>query len=554
MACCSSYCTLDRYDNCSSKARVRTLDDIRDVSREQFLRARYQAKTIQLLRNRSTLLQYVIPDRYDEEEDYYQDDYDNYDNYNQEDLYNPLSETDNNIHTMNNWEGLDPIEPGPSPWYENTSGDDFWTESSRNDTLTPDSFPPSCSGSVTTSSSPYHTPQSFIDTDDIPAFFLDEPSNSSDNRNNKKTSNKSPKFKSLNKKITNTARIDIQATREQYQKITRLLNEYSVDQRAICDLMTQNWRLFIDVIQLPNSDLVQDAIGTLTNLISHNVLDSNTILNLLQHGLILALRQATWKYEGALTDIVTIIIQIAKCYKGAIPYMIELVVNSQLVSDLLEKFSLGETDYVRITVEFYYHLSEIIFQQLGQDSNAFQPLIPRILEATGVSERTRHIYSPLMAITTLLDPKVIETIISCCLTRAFSNHEDLVTMIYVILANALKVAHTMSMQQIPRSVEEELKEWSINIVRAFEENRPLDSLRSLCNSWRRSIRTAESSEHCSQGIGQEEVANRLLSLSGQFIDFYNQYYPPLASIWSEEIIRSSSSSPLTPPRTPVRRE
>lgn len=565
MATCS-YTTLGRYDK-----RARTIDEIRDSQRQKVEKSRHQAKTKKLIFNRASLIGFLIPDQlndyYDDQEEELQEEqysYDlGYDNTNTDENQNFIwnQEADKSLTSlygdsqisidskMNDWNNLladqcdgpstqnDDASTSwgrPNSWADANSWceESTWSCSPRLGTPTSEFAASSnCSRSTTPSPFNYNTHRINLDELEIPDYILeaDEKPKKNRDKTSKNRSNICSKKTTSKQKSPKPHRSQEEDNKTiyEFETLTGVISN-CLDSTKIDELMEQHWKILLDILRIDDGQVAKTALSTLTNLVEMRILSSDIILNLLQHGLILECRLCIWKYDAAFSDVLSFLLTIARTYKEAMPYMIELIATSPLMFDLQGKLELGETRSVQQTLEFYYRMSELLMPQLDTQAIGTQPLIPKILLQTGLTDKISQSYGPLATLTKLLDPKMIELLIANCLTSAYSTQENIMTMTFVILANALKVSYAISVQ--PRHCHKaELNKWSLSILAEIRSDRLVASVKSLRNSWNRALRSAESSEHCSQGIGIDEPAERLLTLSGQFVEFYETFFDSKSS-------------------------
>lgn len=349
------------------------------------------------------------------------------------------------------------------------------------------------------------------------------------------------------KKLISLGRHDLSRIYSEFTTLNHMI-ENSSDSNMTITLVKDQWKVLLDAVSSVDRDIVKKAVDTLLNLVENNLILPETVLNLLQHGLVLGLRNTVWKSDIVFEHSLRLLLEISRSMPESLPYLSELMTNSQLYSDMVDKMMMAEPNIIQIIVEFVFHMNEIPMSQLLGTTTTPKPLIPEILLQTGLSKQTAENYNPISTLMRLLCPQFICQVIKTCLTRAYSRDESLVNFVLKILANALKLAHFKS-GYLAETDQDDIdgRVWIVNMLDAFRDSDLEASIDSMCNTWRRAITSAEFSEHSSQGIGVQEPASRLLSQSGQFMEFYRQYYGSISAthLVSHDQKHLSPSSTIT---------
>lgn len=496
MATCLAY----RSDDCSSKTRLRNLDDIREISRQETLRIRSYSKCLKMLSNRSTLIKYLNSE----------DDCDSIDTLIGDQIDGATSSSSDtySVNTDSCWGDYQCLSPV------------------RQDTSSP--FPSSSSSYSSRPSTPDYRWTSESETAQLPSYFFEKPS----------------KYKYRirgHPAATRSVTVDLQTGREierstqrGFRDIYQIQSDYlSLEEVLVASsldsasrLVADNWKIILDAIN-STDEAVPRSVNMLKMFSQRGSLQADTVLNLLQHGLLINLRSSINTSKLQPGQAYDLLLSICRSIPSAIPYMIDLMATSALYKDIIEFIATGDKFLVETTIEFLHQLGEMLMSQLMEPSQQQIPLLPKILIATGVSAQTLDSYSVLTTLTKLYRPDVVFTVAKSCLTRSYSRNEAMISRVLHFLANALKLAHLKSSRSSQVNGKE--TEWIVRLLIAFKDCDVSKSLRSMCNAWSRTIQSAQSSEHSSQGIGVDDPARRLISQSEQFMEFYQQCFGNLSS-------------------------
>lgn len=497
MSLCS-YQTLARYDDSGSRRhRARNLDDIRVSQREYLYRARLQSKCRKMLQNRQSLARRVFSEEdFEDEED---------------EIISPGSPPQ--CDYSSNWPRCDPS--WTSPDYRSTPS-------------------PSWSISSSTSSTPSLEHK-------IPAYFLEHsPPHSVRSRKSKSITNpesRSNTYKptsqcsSKNPTVANRPNCDPEKLSQDFAALSKQLHQS--EQSEISTVVQSNWMTLYYALLSRGTNVCIEAFNLLSSILDQKLVTSNCLMHLLQNGLILALGDFFTLQPNGQVQVIKMLLGINTCYPEVIPYMIELMRGSKIFDDLERSIELGQLSEVKQAINYYYHMSESLMCQIcNTDPNhkPIQPLVPQVLLTSTLVKIAKESYSPITTLRRCLTPNLTKLIIQRCIDRTNQKEDELVQMSLVVLANTLRLAHVESLSySCNADIQELIQEWIVKILCAFRDSDFDDKLNSLIKGLKRLMDVAESSDHCSQGVGIGQMAATTCEHCNQFQAFYNHIYSSLIS-------------------------
>jgi len=501
-----SYQTIARYDeDCTRKCRARDLDDIRIERRKTLHKTRLQLKSLQMLQNRRTLAQTLFSDIFDDDEFTHDD---------QVQYSSPTSalETPCSWGNLTDWSSAPIPQNYPSPTW-------------------------SSSGSTSTNSSGSLQ----FDEHDIPAFFYETPPHSTHHprdssdyqTSSRKNKHKQPFGREHIYKQHSSASTSPRP--RNYLQLNKIHSDFQelktvvcgpIDPGTINKLMYLHWPVLLDAICTMQSDVSEDASNLLNTLVAQKILQPPTVLHLLQNGLIFRLHNVLKFNDNGCVIVTKILLSITKSIPNIIPYLVDLMVSSNLFHELETSITDASIEDVRLVIEFYYQVTETAMSQVIQDTY-LQPLIPDILLLTGLSKDTVDSYSPTATMKKCLNSTLIKRTVDRCICNASQKDENLVNMTLVLLANSLKLAHIQSVNPSADI------RWVQDMVSGFRGSLLECKLRKLMRALERLIEISQTSAHCSQGAGVDGTSAQTLGLCRQFLTFYQEYYGNLMAASSQ---------------------
>lgn len=485
-----SYETLARYDDdCTRKTRARSIDDIRDKTREILIKLRQSTKVIKMLHNRPSLVE-VIRNNEDCDVSSLEDGSSNNDS--------NAWLTDPSVDSANCWSN-----PPPSPPPQSQSID---------------------------------TPLT-IETAAIPNYFFETPETSRHASPGGRSSRASPPLqrqrlyknsKNLSKK--SSAQANSIMVRKQFDELIDSIVQCQRDPMKIGQQIILRWQVMVNSLKSYEESVFVEALGLLKSLIRERLLQSKIILHMFQHGLLSAIRDQMRTRMDGVPEVIELLLMIAQATPGVIPYMVEVIVRSPVLADFEERILAGTTEHVSAVMNFYYYITERMFSYLYIDTQNDQPqiLIPDILLITGVSKHTLQSFSPASTISKLISTNLIRYSVKNVLNKYFQKENELISRTLVVLANVIKLIHYRTATE---TLSEEITTWLARLLAVFRDSQIESKIQDLNKAFDRLIDVCDSSEHFSQGIGVGDAAARSKEQCLQFISFYIDQHAALSRVY-----------------------
>lgn len=498
-----SYQALSRYeDNCSRNYRARNLDDIRVTQREALTRARIQLKRLQVLQHRPSLVEAL----------FYNDDHDD----------------ETNWHQSTN--GFDEPDCGGN----NTAADDNqWLACSGSWSDSEDSI-------VSDDSSRDSYAESTISLNDLPLSLIQKYADDTTqhlNTRQRRTKARNMRHESLYKQKPGSSpqtqatslkpQNDSTQIKQEFNNLMNSLKRCPTNlTRNLNELISSYWRILLNAIQDP--DTGTSAIELLHDLCSRNLLAPETLVSLLQHGLLYSLNNALYALQDGLSKTCDLLITIISSEPAIVPYLIEVMSSSKLSTELGDRISVGSGEEADKILKFYHLLTEI---NLSHVENPLPPHIPQVLLATGVSQRTLHSYGPWSTMQKYFTPDLMKSLLTRCSILAYSEASDMKSP-FELLAIVLKLACSSSCSE----------QWTLQTLRCLRDLDIVARMKSIMKNLRRSAkRDIESGDQLSanQALNSAQVC-------AQFLQFYELYFNYLAQGYAMQLMACESATTAAP--------
>lgn len=299
-------------------------------------------------------------------------------------------------------------------------------------------------------------------------------------------------------------------------------------------LIGNSWRTLLNAIQDPTKlndgtdrQIGSAAIELLTTTCNRNLMTPETTVSLLQHGLNYSLCNAIYALKQGSIQVCDFLKVMISTEPALIPYLVEVMMNSKLSSELTERITCGAEEEVQSVITFYHQLTETILAYRGEPP---MPHIPQILLDTGVSQCTLQSYGPNSTLQKFLTPELMKSLAARCLNRIYSKYSTNLNLPLEILANIIKLAYVSEDEQ-----------WVVKTLCCLRDLKIVDKMNSIIKGLNRLARQAESSDHCSQGVSLGQ-ATESAQVCTQFVQFYEQYYNYLAQGFAAQLMASETSN------------
>lgn len=473
MAACS-YQVIARYDDCSFGCRARCTDDIRRRQREALCKSRFRMKTLQMLQNRKSLTQYIGAD-------YHHDGYQDTTTFDIVDY--PSYNLNNHALPEDSW-GLG------------------WGSSSRSDAPSPTL---SCHSDVSV--------HSFCSVDcqnDIYEAILKEPTMQIDRRNKNL---KSRKQQLKLRKLSHLNHYDLNRTRQDFETL-KMYSLRNQDPQITNNLVRSGWKVLANAIQAPDSDLSHECLKLVVHLVSNRSIEIETVLYILQQGLIFSLRDSMSGYSNHQVYVVELLIKIMKTEPRSIPYIVELMSNTQVLRAIEDSFCMGTKEEAQIAFELYEYLFETLLSQLVNGCKQ-NPIIPQIVLQTGITDKILESYSPMMSLKRIVNPGLIEPVVTRYFSQVNLHEEKSLGTAIRLLANCLKFTYLQNISPLRDT------SWVSEVLFQFNQQNFEQSL----------VRLVESSNQYSQ---QVQIQLK------QFLHFHQNFNNMISPSLNEPMCQYSS--------------
>lgn len=509
MATCS-YLNLVRYDNddCTRKCRARSIDDIRYKARETLNQSRYYFKVRKMLDNRPSLADLLF------------------------DNDCASSVTSSSSHELDA-----PSEASSSQFGDHTFEDDSddW----------PSNLPDQLDFSDT-SSTPCATLSSCHDN--VPAYFFEMPEPSRRGQTSRASKQFHQLYKGSSGANKNRHYCDYSLVQQQFADLKARLSTHSGDADQISQVIFQEWQIILNAMKCSDPQLVEDVTLVLKSLASDNLLQPRVILHMLQHGLVLNSRDSMFRFDNGIQHTVELFLTLARSTPASIPYMVDLMSNLGLLTDLAELSSRNLEDS-EMVIDFFYFVTETMFSHLHIENQNTQQqlLVPDILLITGLSRQMLESFSPVSTLCKCISTQLIRGITERVLNRTFHREDTLLSRSLMVLANILKLIHFIT---ATGSANQERSTWIARLLAVFRDIDFDKTFEKLSKGFDRLVLTSNSSEHCSQGVGAASNAVHSREQCQQFLSFYKDQYAALSPIY-ENLMGQWEVGYQTPPRDPL---
>lgn len=126
----------------------------------------------------------------------------------------------------------------------------------------------------------------------------------------------------------------------------------------------------------------------------------------------------------------------------------------------------------------------------------------------------------------LIRKKLIHNTVGKCFDRTNVKDEKLVNYSLILLANSLNLSYMCQVSD---------PHWVLDTLCAFRDSRLDNQLATFMKGLNRLIKTAESSEHSSQGLMVDVIASRIMEQLQQFLAFYQGHYGQLCNLFATKL-------------------
>lgn len=215
------------------------------------------------------------------------------------------------------------------------------------------------------------------------------------------------------------------------------------DQAAIKNIVYSQWRIFDAAIRTLDDELFSNCLQFLTNLVTQQVINGEEIVNLLQQGLVFALKDSI-SIHSATSTVMRFFLNIMRTQPRTIPYMVQLMSNLQLLQDLDELLNYGTSAGTELVFEFHEYLIGALFAQLNCPQQ-YQPIIPEIVLRTETANTIRQTYSALNTLKLLVRPELIVSIIRKYITQLNSCDQHQIPRAVELLVKCLTFSYVQHM-------------------------------------------------------------------------------------------------------------
>lgn len=304
-----------------------------------------------------------------------------------------------------------------------------------------------------------------------------------------------------------------------------LLKQCPPTAQNISHLIMNSWQILLTAIQDPNTGI--EAINSLKTICNRNLLTPEALVNLLQHGLNYNLCNAVYALTDGATLVCDLLLTFVSTEPAIIPYLVEVMTNSNLAHELIERIIVGSDSDTHAVIDLYQKLTATI---LSYRDNPPQPLIPQVLMTTGVSQHTLDSYKPISTLQKFLTPHLLKNLTSRCLNRTYSRQATDLNLTLELLANVMKLAYLS-----------ESEEYVVRILHCLRSLKIDEKLQQIIKGLQRLAKQAEISEHRSQGVSFDQ-ANESARICTQFSQFYEQYYTYLTQSFAEQLMACETNN------------
>lgn len=534
MATCYYNQQSSRLEDVHRKSPARDLDDIRLAQREFLKRTRTHFKCLKMLHNRPTLIEYLSGvDDFIPTPDDLTSQLDRSDNHMAEEEY-PASQARSSSEYPEQSQAIlsdssQACQSQAFDWASSPSEDIFSGAQVHSSWSTP---------SNSARSTPIHLPE--FDTD-IPSFLLDTPDptptpggsgrNSPQNRNMIK--HKQALHQTDIKHLRNSPRhrklpmFDPDLVKSGLEHFDKVLNCCSNDKVKISDTISHCWQTLMLSFQTSEVKYAEETLSKLNYLASEQLILPETVVHMLQNGLMFNLSDATCRLENGYAKVSQLLVNLMRICPNAIPYVIDTMSISSMLNAFIEVIELGSTEDSFHALQFFTSVSQMLMTLIqSSQREQFRPMLPGILLATGVEPHTYESYSLANTMKKLIKTKLIHNTVGTCFERSNVKNEKLVNNSLLLLANALNFTYLCQ-------VSDPL--WVTDTLCAFRDSRLDSQLAIFMKGLNRLIKTAESSEHSSQGLMVDVIASRIMEQLQQFLAFYQGHFGQLCNMYAAKL-------------------
>lgn len=232
------------------------------------------------------------------------------------------------------------------------------------------------------------------------------------------------------------------------------------DQRVIQLIICSRWNILANIISSHIEKLSKDALNFLMHLIQQGLIRITDILSILQHGLILTIKDSISRLGSHQADCVALLINIVHTEPRAASYMIELIADTNIIEILEDFIEFGTNEEALLATEFYSCLFniEISFIHLGN----YTPIVPETLSMTNTATNLAKTYCPALSMKRIIRPSFVSALINRFYEPMRDVREELFMMTNTI------ITHSMEMLYINLCTRTEDLNWVQSVMTKFE--------------------------------------------------------------------------------------
>jgi hypothetical protein len=250
--------------------------------------------------------------------------------------------------------------------------------------------------------------------------------------------------------------------RFEYHTLKQHIISRSADQDAVGFLICSSWNVMGRAVNNLDEQLSRDALNFLTQLIVNRLVRITDVLFILQQGLILTLKDTISRLGSQQADVVTLLIGIIFTEPQAASYIVELLIDTDIVSILEDFIEFGTDGEALLATRFYYFLFDIQIELMYKGNN--NPVVPDTLTRTTKPTELAKTYCPALSLKRVMRPSLISSIIRRYFKPAGNVVEESFKMASVITANCLRLVHFNSTSTTKDS------DWIFSVVSQFESS------------------------------------------------------------------------------------
>lgn len=292
-----------------------------------------------------------------------------------------------------------------SPWSDPQSGLDAWNAASDTNS-TPN---PQCRPSP--SRSPYSTcstaTTAYADEVDGPSISV--------NMMRRSQNMKKPKPRISIKDCHQRRSIDKVAMKlhdqegltRDYMSVIKSIQEEAKNLKSVQNYMNSNWRIVLRPFFSEHEHIRTDMLHLLTSAVIHNIIQPDTMLNMLSHGLMQGTTRILADIGGP-RRVTNFILAVHKSMNPIFPYLIDMASGAGLFATYADIAQASETDLESL-LDLYIALLPIYIDKITSCASE-QPLIAGLSAQSRLSEATLNYYGPMSTAMKMIPPTLVHTI------------------------------------------------------------------------------------------------------------------------------------------------